>query len=68
VAGRSVALSLIVAFAWLVITRDWNVFGLTTVVSVIANFREQRLKEAMLRAMLVGVTAAVGNLYLHPLH
>ncbi len=59
--------SVLVAGLWLAITRSPFVFYLTAIGSVAANWREERIAEALSRALLVGTAVAVGNLYLyHP--
>ena len=67
-AWKAVLLSVACSVLWLLISKSMGVFWMSAGISVIANFREERFQEALLRSVICGLLVMVSEIYFYRLH
>jgi hypothetical protein len=68
IAWKSVLLSVALSLLWFLISKSWGVFGMSVGISVIANYREENIRETILRSVICGLLVMVSDIYFYRLH
>ena len=68
IAWKSILLSVALSLLWFLISKSWGVFGMSVGISVIANYREENIRETILRSVICGLLVMVSDIYFYRLH